>query len=255
MTFFNIIREIFSDFFGDLFRRVETREPPTGFQRELQDRYDTPQIGVNIRSTEILREENGAYPEWVAATFLSEALDRAGFNYDITWNYADAISTPTEQAVCGDGSAFVSWSYKVNNAEVPVAPDSNILLTNAQGGGCGYIGGNVATAPGGPIDHFRAYYESGRVDYDGAVHAILHEFLHNMGLGHDEDSETAGNQYPGTGWNEHGRWHQTPGYGGGTGENACGEMIPEKAFDRIEFHHYFHDCTIELMKELLDQNT
>lgn len=255
--FLDLIRSIFDGFF-DRVAQKKKQVPPEGFQRELQDRYDSPQIGVNIRSTRVLRERNGRYPEWMVARFLSEVLDRAGYNYDITWGYEDSMDPPSEQSICGEDSAFGWWAAQVNRRNVPVAPDSNILITDAESGGCGIVGGNVCTVPGRHLDHHERYRESGTSMFDNNVHGALHEFAHNMHIDHDEDKETPGNQTTGIGWNEGGRWHQTPGYGVPDEDlpttNFCGEPIPQKGSDEIEYHHYFTECTVHRF-EPYDQKT
>lgn len=204
-------------------------------------------VCLSIRQTEALTEANGRSPEQTVAVYLKNALHRANHKYEITFDH-EPVSVESQQATCGEGSAFKEWSEIVSNEAVDhLRKDSNVLITNARGGGCGYIGGNVCTTPGAEIRRYRSYQKTGVGQPYRNIQANLHEVGHNLGAAHDMDDDTFGKQHPGMGWNEDGRWHRTPTCAGNGAPNYCGEMVEEReqSLDDAVRHLYYHDCFVE----------
>lgn len=216
-----------------------------------------PRVDVSIRQTPALTDNNDRHPERTVAKYVAAAFDDAGYSYDVSFGY-DPFDTGVEKSVCGDDSAYVEWSEAVFGRDVAdLAKDSNILLTNAEGGGCGAVGGPVSTAPGYHIDETVDVKPSGSSSIQYNINTSLHEITHNLGLGHDLRDDVSGQQYTGLGWNEpltiygytipwFGTWHETPNFSGGAPTtNFCGQDIPERKYDTIVYHQRFTECTAD----------
>lgn len=190
-------------------------------------------IELAIYQTRDLVGMNGRIPEQMVALHAAEAFDRAGYDYRITYNHV-ALDSPSETAVCGDDCPL-SWLRDEGMAgNLPNhAKDSNLLITSADGGGCGYVGGTYATAPGGEIDYSSGLSLEGTDSRQSNFLACIHEIGHNLGLHHND----------GMAWVEGDDWVKTPMVDQ-KGSNNCGEPVPyENDLQRVN-RLEFADCAV-----------
>lgn len=253
MGFFDSIARFFRRLFGG--RSNEPEPEPEPQPKPLEESTDPisrsiatdgrEQIHVNLFTTDELAERNGRIPEQMAARYIEQILDDTMYDYKIRYNF-ETVDVGSEQSVCGEKSAYEPWRDTIHEGSVPVAKDSNILLTDARGGGCGAIGGKIVTAPGREIDELKFYEKNGSGQWYDCMSAILHELGHNLSLPHDNDDDEPGKQHNGTGWNddEESTWHRTPMNVDNGTMNHCGEDIPRRKYSRAVQELYFHDCAI-----------
>lgn len=241
----------------------------------------TPWIQT-VYQTQTLTNQNGRAPEDVFVRQLSASLDELGVDHEIHYNFTP-VAVSSQVAHCVSGSSEADWRAPSGGAvdrgagrvgdppfsdrpsppgvraghalddfdvfidqRAPViAPDSNILLTAAPGGGCAWTNGNTATAGMGDVTHdpgerVLAGKPLERDPWAGGVHAALHELGHNMGYGHRGGGGLA--------WNNdvRGYWNRTP-TAAAIYSNACGEAMPARLHDNVSYHLYYHDCVGETM--------
>lgn len=193
-----------------------------------------------IYQTVELTDHAGRDPERVVGRQLSAALDDLGIDHLIVAGL-DPVDSPTERSDCGDGAALGLFEQFIDARAPIVGADANLLLTNAGGNGCGYIGGNTATAPGGNITHDPGRrVMQGRDAWHRNVSAAMHETGHMMGFVHDP--------HPGWGDNVDGEWHRTPTNSANGVVNLCGRPIPDRLYTPVVNHLYFNDCVAQHIK-------
>lgn len=209
-----------------------------------------------IYQTDALTGANGRIPERVVSRQLSAALDDLAIDHVIRFEF-EPFDSPTEDVSCDQETSSLSPFMDFLSGPAPVvALDSNLLLTNAAGGGCAVVNnpdirGNAGVSAGGNIDQdpgVRIMEDTTR--WGGNVSAALHEVGHNMGFPHDP--------HPGWGANVGGRWNRTPTTAANDVENLCGEFIEARAHNAVNNHLYYNDCVAAHMlveeKEPLEQN-
>jgi hypothetical protein len=213
-----------------------------------------PIVDVTLRRSRALDERNGQIPEEMAAVFTSTALSQAGFGYRIRFGF-DPVDSPDEVAHCSGESH--DWYETVVADWDEAARDANLLLVDADGGGCGQgWPPRVGTVPGRHLDERREYESEGSDRFHSTVQSILHELGHCLGSHHDHDPENPDDQHPGMGWNDHDDrvYRYTPTAFGNDLVNRCGEQVPKREYDTGVRVHEFHDCAVELFEtELRDR--
>lgn len=208
----------------------------------VAENRNTP-FELNIYQSEAVTTRNVRFPERSVSRHIIASFE--DFNRDIRIVRGfEPVPVLQQQSVCpdpGEPDGIGEWQTNLGSDVAPsVASDSNLLIMDTGGGGCGAIGGNYCTAPGRHITHDPGFVDIGTGDTIGNIHACMHEVAHNMGYVH--------NPHPGWGNNISGRWHRTPSVGGNDFENRCGEFIPERQHTPVTHHNYYHDCVFQHMK-------
>lgn len=195
-----------------------------------------------IYQTRKLTAANGYIPQRVVARQLSAALDGLGIDHVIRFGFR-AFDAPTEDTGCGNDAAIEPWMDFLENEAPVVSMDSNLLITNADGGGCGVVDntevrGNAGVGPGGNIDTDPgAFIEMEASRWGSNVSACLHEVGHNMGFVHDP--------HPGWADNIGSAWHRTPTNSAAGINNLCGVAIPPRNKSSVVNHLYYNGCVAE----------
>lgn len=188
-----------------------------------------------------LYSNHGRAPEEMVARYLERAFQRIGINAEITRGY-ETQDDPFHDPGCSGTTTSDWWNTQLDDGNVPhEAKDSNLLLIEANGGGCAGVGGNAAVVGGDTIDTTESeLIENSPEHYYVSIAHALHEIGHNMGYSH------SGGTTPGwgIGWKQDGLYHRTPTCNPAPDQNACGESIPEKS-NEANRHLYYHDCVAE----------
>jgi len=204
-------------------------------------------LEVNVFRTEALHRKHGEVPVRVAARYLRHALRDIG-PFDVGVRSAfEPVESETESTACNGNGALDSCVPPVE------AEHRNVLLTAADGGGCGYIGWNRCTGPGGQIDRDVPYQRVASGPLYQNLSAVLHEVGHNLRAKHDHDPDKSGGQHYGEGWNEYrtfwgfrlpwtGRWHRTPMCVDNGLDNVCGTWVEPRENGRVVNHLYYSEC-------------
>lgn len=241
-------------------------------QIRVDDYGGTPWTQTIYQTVE-LTNQNDRNPENVVARQLTESLRDLGIDHVIDYGF-DAVPVDSQNPLCPDEAcpttattsglvdfgvgeqewghqpqttafARCDWTEYLDTSAPVVAEDSNLLLTNNDGGGCASVGGNygVAGASGTDSDPGDRIVQ-GNDDWAIGVTSALHEIGHNMGNGHAD--------HAGYSWNSEQYWHRTP-YGpaddpsGQEKTNRCGETIPSKQHSETMHMLYFWDCQAQHM--------
>lgn len=129
--------------------------------------------------------------------------------------------------------------------------DSNIMLVDAGGGGCGSVGGHQCVAGADAIGDMAYDPSTSTSTAINQIHNVMHEFGHNMGYGHpsyDDECPAGG----GEAWIDgHGRWNRHPCVPGNGCTNRCGFEIEDRSgttSNVVVFHPTFTDCTADQFK-------
>lgn len=199
------------------------------------DRFENPKAEMTIYMTQAFHERAGRTPEETAVHWLSTACELAELNYDIHYGFAPQ-DMPEPTGSCAE--PWETWRSTVNDGNVEhVAKDSNILLLDRTGGGCGAgLMCTVGVAPWG--DEFRAYRLGGPGDVAGVGNALLHEVAHNFSYSHAPGR--------GFGMNDHDneQWLRTPTTNNDM-ENKCGEFMEAREYDADYEFAFWHWCAVD----------
>jgi hypothetical protein len=126
------------------------------------------------------------------------------------------------------------------------AKDSNVLLTDAAGGGLGYVGGNLCVVGARDASTRQSYQEISAPDTVGnVVHNVQHEMGHNMDFIH-QGNPPGDRGHGGFGFNDYNdsTWHRSATIGCNDCTNECGEYIPNREFREPRLHAVFTDCDV-----------
>lgn len=204
--------------------------------------HDTPPFEVAVYRTDALDSHRGQLPEEEVVRHIAQALDGIGVSYRI---YADFGAVPLgNQATgtCQEGEdAYYDWLDYLEMEAPFIAADTNLCLTDQNGGGCAGVDGNAAVAGANQITETRLIQQADEDDQQaGNLYAALHELGHNMGWGHDP--------HPGDAFNDGFFWNRTPCVGSTTAtSNLCGQPIePEESLNRLNILLY-DDCVADEM--------
>lgn len=128
--------------------------------------------------------------------------------------------------------------------------DSNVMLTDVSGGGCGAVNGTQCTIGADSIGSRSFEKSSGTSTELNQIHNVLHEFGHNMGYHHPKDDCSKGG---GRAWiDEFGRWNRYPCVPGNGCENRCGFPIEDRSnttANGVVFYPWFTECSGDQFKE------
>lgn len=209
---------------------------------------DRPQVEISIRETAHLASTHKDHPEEQVCAYVERAFDRLNLPYRIVCDLppVDGIPAPGE----GKKAQLDAFSEQLNADDgLPhVCKDSNLLLTDRDGGGLSWAGMKGAIGPAGTLD--QSYDMAEWVTPNDPRHCVfgcLHEIGHNMYArgGHDNgwgrawtDVDEDGGQV----------WYRTP-MATPDDHNACGEFNeprPNGAQKRDCL--YYADCARDEMK-------
>lgn len=203
------------------------------------DNEGTP-VGVSVHTSDLVYDRNGRAAEHTVVQYLAHALQQAGRNYEIDFNFPIQEPDLEETKRLGKQELYDWWRSQVNgDPEFEPRKDSNLLLTDREGGGLGAIGGWVAITPARNISEYARHEWTGTGE-DGQVrntYATLHECSHNLGMQH--------NPHWGNGWNDGGKWHRTITVSANGVKNLCGEWVEKRQHDREVRYLFYHDCALE----------
>jgi len=215
-------------------------------------RSGDPTAHVTLRPTKALDDRHGRIPEEVAAATIASVLSYIGIGFEIAYGF-ESIDVGTEQASCTDDDAKDRYESVVKGWDES-ARDANILLTDAEGGGCAQWWDSRTAAVGFRGVDSRAPHQQEGGDHSSKRQALLHELGHCLGASHDHDDSQSGNQSPGVGHNDDERevWVYSPTMFNSAGvENRCGEQLPEREYDDALRRHVYSNCAKELFKKSL----
>jgi hypothetical protein len=197
---------------------------------------DLKKLEVSVRMDRELAEKGKSHPERQYVKYLNRALDRLNIPYAIKWDFAP-VEVPRIDEGATKSEQLDAWSDKLNgdNTVDGVCKDSNILLTDRDGGGMSYGKMKGAIAPGAvyePYDQMRAEKDEPELqewvlpdDDEHTWFGALHEFVHNVSTHGGQHKQAFGKVWHDT---ENEVWYRTPS--GTPGEiNLCGnENAPAK---------------------------
>lgn len=187
----------------------------------------------HVYITERLIDEVGRIPLDVACTYISKAFQEIRLDYTLEI-HPEPVVIDNYETACG--ATFYEW------AEHDLDGNSNLCLTAAPSGGCGYIGGNMATIGAKHmVDSDHAWVNTGNYGFN--IHCALHEIAHNAGYTHGDRVGRA--------WYDKGRINVTPMTSPKVeaGTSICGHDVPEIESGNRVFHHYYTDCAADLFKK------
>ncbi len=214
-----------------------------------------PPIRMSVRPSVKLLERNGRAGPPMVARYAARAFEEAGYGYEIVYNLMPE-QPPDEKSNCSAGDAPQWWRERVElDAAERLVADANVLMLDADGGGCAGVGRKYGTTPGRNIDEERQWREIavGDDDWQRNMHGTLHEIGHQLGARHDHDPSQEGQQHWGAGWIEETDdgemwWHRTPNTAGNGAPNYCGTAIEQRQRDRetgVKRHQVYNECATE----------
>ena len=214
----------------------------------VADNRNTP-FEVAIFQTSDLTSKNGRIPEEMLARQLLVTFQENDRDLRIIRDHATIpIANLPSGCKKDQYDGFNAWVDYTTTNNVPLAADSNILLMDEGGGGCGGLNGNLCVAPAAHIDERRSFFHAGGDRWSRNMLGCMHEIGHNMGFRHKP--------HAGRGWNQNGKWHKTPTVASNGTDNLCGEFIESRQNNQVFRHLYYHDCVFDEMnivpKELID---
>lgn len=208
---------------------------------------------ISIHTSRGLFNRHGRAPERTDAVFIAEAIAETGYDCEVLYDLPIQDS-PTESSDCDPDGQWESgaWSWWSDHAQnnVPdehLRKDGNLLLVDANGGGCTTPTFGVAGAKEIYEEHDYQKHLPITADYPGdwrgRVFAALHEVGHFFNLGHGS----------GMHWNQYdrGRWLQTPNPPDQGTKNKCGEITDphDSTLDRTILAEYYEGCAAQVMGE------
>lgn len=211
---------------------------------------DVNELEVSVRMTSHLAAKGKSHPERQAVKYLDRALDRLNIPYTIKWDLPPVEGLP--KASEGKKTQLSEWSNRLNDEENPapeVCKDSNVLLTDRDGGGMAYGRMKGAIAPGAvyePYDEMRLEEGESELrdwvtpdDDEHSFFGFLHEFSHNVSTHGGSHKQSWGEV-----WHAENEevWYRTPTASPGE-INLCGN-VNAKAKPEWEKRDclYFPDC-------------
>lgn len=248
----------FSNWFARLlfaFGRAPTpdRTPSTSHRPDspIISHTGDPNLVVPIYQTQALTDVNGRAPEHTFAIYLHRALERAH-----TLDAASDLDLSHEVRFDYDPLDIeVPPLRNFRDADLPDRTQYNIILTDQGKNGVqgvtianffddrGYSWKNMAR-----VDRHLDHVWTGEEKIDANVHGALHEFLHLLGVHHDENPDEPGYQYPGESeMLSLFKWARSP-MAASQPVNACGERVdedPETKGRVIVRRQYYAPCEIE----------
>lgn len=205
---------------------------PKPTKKEI-DHFDNPKVDICLYTSSKLDDRNDRAGEWSCATFIANALSDARYNYKIRYGF-ETVDPPLENA----RKETPRW-WK--NQELPHTGDhSNMLLVDAFGNG-GTFGDRSVVGMQNIVKNMD-FVRLGEGKEIMNLHNCIHELGWNLGIPADEDPHKEGKQHAGQGWNEAEKWHRTPMVMGNDVENACGEYIEKREYNRTVHHTLFCEC-------------
>lgn len=209
---------------------------------------DRPRVEISIRATAHLASKHKHHPEQQVRKYVERAFERLNLPYRIVSDLppVEGIPAPGE----GTDAQLDAFSDQLN-ADDPlpaVCKDSNLLLTDRDGGGRSFLGMKGAVGPGGTLDQQCDMAEwASPDDPRHCIFGCLHEIGHNLSrrAGHDNgwgqawtDVASSGGQF----------WYRTP-MATPDDHNACGEWnAPRPDGSAKRDCLYYADCAREEMK-------
>lgn len=213
---------------------------------------------ITIYTTQALYDKDGWAPARSVGNYLAGSLREHGVSHDILFDLGP-IQIPSQNTDCGTddtpASAHDYWKGELNNSDghpdvigdtYTTRKDSNLLLTDWPGGGCGETHplGNVATSGAAGFGSTVKEWPGPPATEPGInrIYPAMHEVAHNFGYSHPGDGSESG----GEGWYEGFIWHQTPATPVPGNTNVCGVSTPERydPEDGVVNHLHYSDCTI-----------
>lgn len=215
--------------------------------------YGTPIFELAIYESEDLFFRNGDTPAETVAGYFTRALNALRIDHRIYFEFA-AVPIDSVDMSCSQDrtTAYDLWGDYLRNEAHFVAADSNIMLADTHGAGCGAIGGNVCVAGNTDVDqeYTQPYSEE---PWSGQVNAALHEIGHNMDFQHGGDPDKSGRYryHPGNTFMEGGKWNRTPNVGNDVDtQNLCGKSIDPKESSQVVNWLHYNDCVAEWIKNV-----
>lgn len=203
----------------------------------------SPSYHIMFHSSESLRQWRGYWPEKSGTKALADALDEHGVGYEIEWALEETFDPPTEDPYDNDFET-IGWAGEQDWGEA----DIHVLLVDDDGG---VTSGDICIAGGRGIQRGDEPVESGVDDLAGALHTILHEVGHGLGVPGDADEATDRVETTGLSWvGEDGRWHRTAMNSTDTETtNACGDQLAKREGRTTVYHQRYHDCAVEYFNQ------
>lgn len=221
---------------------------------KVETNTDLKKLEVSVRMDKELAEKGKSHPERQFVKYLRRALDRLDIRYAIKWDFQPVElpriedgATKKEQldvwtnALNGEGD----WSESIKG----VCKDSNLVLTDRDGGGMSYPKMKGALAPGAVYEaHDHRRVENGESELRKTVNpdedehtwfGALHEFAHNISEHGGSHKQSAGKV-----WHDENQkiWYRTP-TGTPGAINLCGhENAPAKPEWEKQDCLYLADC-------------
>lgn len=199
-----------------------------------------------------LYDKYGHSPSRATKKFVERAFANGFVSHDVTV-VNQPVMTPDDPGV---GRRTVAWfdprkprppdtppkMIDSFDGSVPWSTHSNILLVDSSGGGGTF--GAYSAVGADEMDRVPTWTPAGSQPIYNQLHNVLHEIGHNLGLGHDMDAGTPGNQHTGVGWNDDSteRWYRTPTTAGNGVTNECGRNIPNRQYSDASYLLTYTPC-------------
>jgi hypothetical protein len=153
-----------------------------------------------------------------------------------------------------EGDLFVNENSDSFNAKkyrdltYTLAKDSNVLLTDTGGGGCGFIGGAACAVGADALDGVRPFEEITNDSYGNQIHNVAHEMGHNFGLVHAGDGQGGEGRNAQSAFTNDEIWLRTPTVGCNDCTNACSFFIEPRDHGTAEFDMRYTRCDVNLFE-------
>lgn len=173
----------FFDWLSRLLRRLfggggdDNEEERQRERNTLESDGPEPKVEVAFWQSKELTERRGRMPEKMAAKYIAQAIEDAGYNYKIHYGFKEEFNPPQEN------NSVDTWQWWVENSP-ETAVSCNMLLYDGRGGRAAIGGINAIT---GLKDVNEVQDEAKRTcgtQACGNVWAAIHEFGHSLGGRH-----------------------------------------------------------------------